>query len=73
MNRQLLIPVIVLDSLGALLIAFGGLGLTAAEGSSFHFLQAQGYAWPLLIAGGVLMVLAAPLIVVLLKQRQQSS
>lgn len=71
MNRQLLIPVIVLDGLGALFVVFGVLGLTAAEGSTFHFLQAQGYAWPLLIAGGVLMAVALPLIVVMLKQRQK--
>ena len=70
MNRQLLIPAIVLDGLGAVCVALGILGLTATEGSTFHVLQSQGYAWPLLIAGGVLMAIALPLIIVLIKQRQ---
>lgn len=71
MNRQLLIPAIVLDGIGALCLAFGILGLTATEGSPFHFLQAQGYAWSLLIGGGVLMAIALPLIIALIRQRQK--
>ena len=71
MNRQLLIPAIVLDGIGAFCLAFGILGLTATEGSSFYFLQEQGYDWPLLIGGGVLIAMALPLIITLIRQRQK--
>lgn len=63
MNRHLLIPVALVDAMGAASLAFGLGAHFSPEELPFRWLAAHGLAIPAIVTGAVLMALSLPLII----------
>ena len=61
MNRHLIIPIVLLDTLAAVLLAFGLGAWFSPEVSLFKPLAEHQLGMPITIVGGVLMLICAPL------------
>lgn len=61
MNRNLIIPIVMLDSLAALLLAAGLLAHLVPNLDLVAPLATRGLALPMIVTGTVLMLICAPL------------
>lgn len=61
MNRNLIIPLVLLDTLAAVLLAFGLGAWFSPEVALFKPLAERNLGMPMTIVGGALMLICAPL------------
>jgi len=61
MNRNLIIPIVLLDSIAALLLAFGVLAYLQPGMDLVEPIARRGLALPMMVVGVVLMLICAPL------------
>jgi hypothetical protein len=62
-NRQLLIPLAMVDAIGAAALAFGLGAKFSPEQLPFRWLAAHDLAMPAIVLGAVLMALSLPLMI----------
>lgn len=63
MNRNLLIPVVLIEALGTALLAFGLGARFAPQELPFRWLAAQGLAIPAITVGAVLVAVSLPVVI----------
>lgn len=61
MNRNLIIPIVLLDAFAVLLVAFGVLAHLQPGMDLVEPIARRGLALPMMVVGGVLMLVCAPL------------
>jgi len=61
MNRHLIVPIVLLDTLAAVLLAFGLGAWFSPEVALFKPLADRHLGMPMTLVGGVLMLICAPL------------